>query len=181
MFVKGLVSAVATIVFVAVSSPAASQPAAADNGDVLMRDGDVFVGTNPAPTEYCTAPMMQWESRGNIFSGSGRAPSTVVGCTTNSQVVASNGDWFSLSFRSPGSPADFLGNLFSLTGTTPAPGEEFTTAGGGLGDEFAVTNLGSVFRWLPCNGGHWTFVGALPIGPTGATRETWGKLKIRYR
>jgi len=180
MFVKGLVSAVATIVFAAVSSPAASQPAATGNGVVLMRDGDVFLGTTAEQPVGCIAPMMQWNPVGNIFSASGRAPSTVIGYTTNSQIVTSNGDWLVLQSAGP-LVVWFYGNLFALTGTTPAPGEEFTTAGGGLGDQFAVTNLGSVFRWLPCNGGHWTFVGALPIGPTGATRETWGKLKIRYR
>ena len=133
-------------------------------------------------------PVQHWDPVGNIFSISGRAPSTVIGCTTNSQIVSSNGDWFLLRTGCPvGTPGvplvDFYGNLFALTGTASAAGEEFTAAGGGayVGDQYAVTNLGSVFRWLGCDGGHWSFVGALPIGPTGTTTATWGTWKLRYR
>jgi hypothetical protein len=151
-------------------------------GVALMQNGDVFLSVSASA---CNGQQGEWASSGNIFALAGRAPSSVAGMTTYSQVLSVNGDWFQVITGCPGTPVvNFQGNVFEIAGVAPGPGEEFTTFGGGaygLSFEYAATTLGNVFRWQGSSCPTWVFAGALPIGPTPARRTSWGALKITYR
>ena len=106
----------------------------------------------------------------------------VIGMTTFSQILAANGDWFQLNTGCPGTPQiSFQGNVFELTGVPAIAGEAFVTFGGGasLNHEYAVTDIGRVFRWRADCG--WVYAGSLPIGAIQVNGESWGTLKARYR
>jgi hypothetical protein len=151
-------------------------------GVAVMRDGTLFLSVSPSG---CGGLQGEWASSGNMFALAGRAPSMVAGMTTYSQVLGTNGDWFQIVTGCPGTPVViFQGNVFAITGFEPSLGEEFTAFGGGaygLSFEYAVTSLGNVFRWQGTSCPTWVFAGALPIGPTPASRASWGALKLIYR
>jgi hypothetical protein len=163
------------------ATTAQAQPAAVvqtgDCGVVLMQDGEIFVP--PTGPIECRQAQGPWASTGNLFILAGRGQSSVAGTTTFAHVIAANGDWFQLG--SCGASSTFQGNLYELAGMSPGPGEEFVTVGGGtcIGVEYAVTNLGGVYRWQACMG--WMYLGSLPIAPTEMRSESWGSLKARFR
>ena len=180
-----IVGPLALTVHLAVAGHAHSQPIAVTQygtcGVALMRDGDVFLSSGP--TE-CLGPQGAWVLSGNVFALSGQPHGRVAGITTNAQVLTVDGGWFQLITGCPGTPVVTLqGNVFEITGVGPSAGEEFATFGGGMGVgvEYAVTNYGSVYRWQGGGCPNWTYLGALPIGPTAVEGRTWGRLKTRYR
>ena len=153
---------------------------------IVMAEGDIFtMSIEGFPNDLCSHPPHPWVLAGNIFSSAGTAAlGPIVGMNELLEVLAANGDWFQLIAApcNTGS-ASYLGNVFELTGVR-VPGEEFMTFGGRSpsgGNEYAATNLGNVYRRDTCSGSSWSYIGALPIGPTGTSRQSWGGLKQIYR
>lgn len=176
------------VVTTVLAEPVSAHPAVMHFGNcgiALMEDGDVFLSVGPVFYD-CIVEQGPWSLSGNVFSISGRAPNRIAGMTVNAQILAANGDWFQLYLDCSGGlgtpMVTFLGNAFEMAGVGPSAGEEFTDFGGsGPAIEYALTTLGNVYRWRGSNCYHWTYVGALPIGPTLVRGESWGRLKIRYR
>jgi hypothetical protein len=146
---------------------------------VLMESGDVYGAAFVGP-RVCPWPLGTWQPFGNMFVIAGAGTGPVIGMTTNGQVLCANGDAFQLSGFCGGVGAALTTNVFAATGTG-TPGETFVTFGGASGGttEYALTNLGGVYRFTGC--GDWERVGALNLGPTATSRTSWGALKAHYR
>jgi hypothetical protein len=146
-----------------------------------MASGDLYAA-QPGAMNICPWSLGPWQLVGNVFVNGGGGTGPVVGMDENGQVMCASGDWFQLGISvnaCSGFSATFLGNVFAITGAR-APGETVAAFGGNGGAQYAVTNLGSVFRWLGCNG-TWERHGSLNTGPTATSRRSWGELKVLYR
>lgn len=152
---------------------------------VITRTGDVVIGTVLAPENTCcVAPQSTWCLAGNLFASAG-GTGRVVGVNEYGMVLSSAGDEYGLSVQGCSSISAIVGlNIWTYTGVSPMPGEEFVALGGCKGRYcYAVTSAGRIFRrlLLGCDPTCvWVFTGEL-AGPTPSLPSSWGQLKVRYR
>lgn len=141
---------------------------------VVMDNGDVYRSDIANPNSTADHRQSPWTLLCNILSAGG-PPAPVVGVGGEIILTASGG-----IYRVGTNPPRAI---FDEVIDHP-PGESFVAFGTQLGIGtslcyvYAVTNTGAVYRG--CGGG-WEFAGSLPIGPTPAVTDTWGRIKVRYR
>jgi hypothetical protein len=152
-------------------------------GLAITAEGNIFSSDNGGS---CAPTPSNWVLAGSLFGGGGPgAGGGVIGINSKGEVLTSGGDEYQLSIGSGcssvgGSPR---GNVFLDSGV--AVGDDPLVAFGdtNAGYVYAVTGQGRVFaRGIKgCAPTTWTYVGALPAGPTSAKSTTWGALKTHYR